>query len=311
MKVSDSIKKAILADKKSGLSIKDLCEKHSISKATVHRVLASSKNEVSGDVKMVAETDTPPTLTIAEMSDEFVTAMNGKSKEQLQQEEKAQTKSQANAIERLADHLFDDDDSVDMPTVKAPRRSAAPKTVVKFQPPEETAVERNALEQRIILNIENFAPIFHFIKDKDAFIRSIPNKSTAELKGLLKTLETTRTTVNLSNQMKNTFFMASQGTEVLGAMFLGLKTRGFTEMLMSQQQELDMIFREIAIDYAPMFSMTNKPELRLGMIFAMTLMQTDSTNRLKESIRANQSLNSVGEQKTPDAQSPEVRFRDL
>jgi len=312
MKVSESIKKAILADKKSGLSIKDLCEKHSISKATVHRVLASGKIEVSGDVKMVAETVTPPTLTIQEMSDEFVDVMNGKSKEQLQQEEKAQTKSQANAIERLADHLFDgDDDSVDMPTVKAPRRSAVPKNVVRFQPPEETAVERNALEQRIILNIENFAPIFHFIKDKDAFIRSIPNKSTTELKGLLKTLETTRTTVNLSNQMKNTFFMASQGTEMFGAMFLGLKTRGFTEMLMSQQQELDMIFREIAIDYAPMFSMTNKPELRLGMIFAMTLMQTDSTNRLKDAIRANQSLNSVGEQKVPDAQTPQVRFRDL
>jgi len=213
----------------------------------------------------------------------------------------------------LADHLFagDDDDVDEPPSLKAPRRSVAPKNVVKYQPPEESAVERNALEQRIILNIENFAPIFHFIKDKDAFIRSIPNKSTTELKGLLKTLETTRTTVNLSNQMKNTFFMASQGTEMFGAMFLGLKTRGFTEMLMAQQQELDMIFREIAIDYAPMFSMTNKPELRLGMIFAMTLMQTDSTNRLKDSIRANQSFNSVAETKVPDTQTPQDRFKDL
>ena len=163
------------------------------------------------------------------------------------------------------------------------------------------------LEQKIILNIQNFAPIFHFIKDKDAFIKSLHDKKNSELRGILTTLETTRTTVNLSNQMKQIFFMASKGVEVGGAMFLKLKTDGFTDGLVRQQQELDMIFREIAIEYAPMFKMTNKPELRLAMVFTMTLIQTDSMNRLKETFAQQQNIQT----NKGENSSPEQKYEDL
>jgi hypothetical protein len=309
VKVSDSKRQDILKDKAT-MSIKQLCDKHSLSKATVHRVLASSRAEASGATTESTSRVEVPTLSIGEESEEFINVMTGNtSTERILEQEKKEDIIDTRAMNRLAENLFEGDD--DEPITQRVSKKKEKQPLVKFASSDEAAIERNALEQRIILNIENFAPIFHFIKDKDAFIRSVPNKSMAELQSLLKTLENTRTTVNLSNQMKNTFYMATRGTEMVGMMFLGLKTQGFTEQLMTQQQELDMIFREIAIDYAPMFAITTKPELRLGMIFAMTLMQTDSTNRLKEAMRARQSFNNDGTQSAPDIKSPEQRYSDL
>lgn len=308
VKVSDSKRQDILKDK-AMMSIKQLCDKHSLSKATVHRVLASSRSEASGAATESTSRVEVPTLSIGEESEEFINVMTGNiSTERILEQEKKEDIIDTRAMNRLAENLFEGDDDEPI-TQRVSKRKEKP--IVKFASSDEAALERNALEQRIILNIENFAPIFHFIKDKDAFIRSVPNKSMTELQSLLKTLENTRTTVNLSNQMKNTFYMATRGTEMVGMMFLGLKTQGFTEQLMTQQQELDMIFREIAIDYAPMFAITTKPELRLGMIFAMTLMQTDSTNRLKEAMRARQTFNNDGTQSAPDIKSPEQKYGDL
>ena len=309
VKVSDSKRQDILKDKAT-MSIKQLCDKHSLSKATVHRVLASSRSEASGTTTESTSRVEVPTLSIGEESEEFINVMTGNiSTERILEQEKKEDIIDTRAMNRLAENLFEGDD--DEPITQRVSKKKEKQPIVKFASNDEAALERNALEQRIILNIENFAPIFHFIKDKDAFIRSVPNKSMTELQSLLKTLENTRTTVNLSNQMKNTFYMATRGTEMVGMMFLGLKTQGFTEQLMTQQQELDMIFREIAIDYAPMFAITTKPELRLGMIFAMTLMQTDSTNRLKEATRARQTFNNDGTQSAPDTKSPEQKYGDL
>jgi hypothetical protein len=164
--------------------------------------------------------------------------------------------------------------------------------------------------------VDNFAPLFHFIKDKEQFVKSLHNKPAWELEGILKTLETTRTTVNLSNQIKQTFFMASRGVEVFGNTLLSLKLQGLTEGFVQQQQELDMIFREIAIEYAPMFKITAKPELRLAMIFAMTAVQTDSTNRLKEVMKAQGALRTSESVQTatanPEPAAPmSARYADL
>ncbi len=61
-----------------------------------------------------------------------------------------------------------------------------------------------------------------------------------------------------------------------------LKTDGMTDALMTQQKELDYLFRELAIKHASKFSGTSEPEVRLLMLFGMTLLQTDATNRLRE-----------------------------
>ena len=42
-----------------------------------------------------------------------------------------------------------------------------------------------------------------------------------------------------------------------------------------------MIFRELAIEYAPRFNFQTRPEMRLGLVYVMTLLQVDNTNRIK------------------------------
>jgi hypothetical protein len=304
VKVSDDIRRRILADK-GRVPVRDMISKYNLSKATIHRVLSSpdSLSEVRPEAPEAAVEVSLP--TIAESSREFINLIVTDGPEEIARKEKSEPPIMKRTIEALADDMFKDEDDAERITER-PRRGR-----VSFNP--ENLEARNALEQRIILNVENFAPIFTFIKDRDQFIRSLHSKSSEELQGILTTLETTRTTINLSNQMKQSFFMVARGTEIFGASLLGLKTNGFTENLMMQRQELDMIFREVAIEYAPMFKITTKPELRLLMCFSMSLMQTDSVNRLKETMQAQQSLGQPPANNHPDRseESPEQRYQDL
>lgn len=292
-----------MADK-GKVPVKDMIGKYGLSKATIHRVL-SSPDHLSEDRSEVPENTIEVSMpTIGEASRDIIDLITTESPEETAKKEKAEPPYMKQTIDALADDMFKDED--EEPVLERPRRGR-----VAFAP--ENLEARNALEQRIILNVENFAPLFTFIKDRDQFIKSLHSKSSEELQGILTTLETTRTTINLSNQMKQSFFMVARGTEVFGSSLLGLKTRGFTENLMIQKQELDMIFREIAIEYAPMFKITTKPELRLLMCFSMSLMQTDSVNRLKETMTAQQSLGRQTSNNPPDSASdiPERRYEDL
>ena len=50
---------------------------------------------------------------------------------------------------------------------------------------------------------------------------------------------------------------------------------------MQQQQELEYIFKELAIDYADRLSTTTRPELKLAMTFGMAVLMVDSKNRIR------------------------------
>ena len=256
---------------KSRMSIAQLTEKYGVSKATVHRVLAGTGVQFEDRVDVHV-----PTMTSVgeDVINEFSSVLTGRDETPMvaeNQEEKMERSEDKRASERLADHLFTED----VPQV--------PDDIVQMV---EDPVERTAVLQRIMLNLDNFAPIFTFIHDKNAFVQSLHSRSLADLRGILKTMETTRTTVNLSNQMKQTFLMIGKGTEVLGARFLNLKTDGFVSQLVAQKQELDMIFRELAIEYAPKFTFQTRPEMRLAMLYGMTLLQVDNTNRIKDFIES-------------------------
>jgi hypothetical protein len=255
-KVSKEMKDAMRSDHKK-LSIKEMCDKYSVSKATVHRIMAK---------------ETTASVHIPTVDDEFAGVLSGRQEKPERKEEaelprefpKEKTLLLDTAVDRLADQIFSE------PT--------PPKHIVEA----ENRQERTSLTQRIVLNVDNFLPIFKFIDNKEQFIKSLHNKSIADLKGLLETMETMRTTVNLANQMKSTFFIASRGVEIGGQRFLKMRTEGLTDALLQQKEELDMIFREIAIDYAPYFKVTTRPELRLAILFATTVVQTDNTNRIKD-----------------------------
>jgi hypothetical protein len=255
-KVSKEMKDAMRSDHKK-LSIKEMCDKYNVSKATVHRIMAK---------------ETTASIDIPTVDDEFAGVLSGRQERPERKDEvelprefpKEKTPLLDSAVDRLADQIFSE------PT--------PPQHIVEA----ENRQERTSLTQRIVLNVDNFLPIFKFIDNKEQFIKSLHNKSIADLKGLLETMETMRTTVNLANQMKSTFFIASRGVELGGQRFLKLRTEGLTDALLQQKEELDMIFREIAIDYAPYFKVTTRPELRLAILFATTVVQTDNSNRIKD-----------------------------
>ena len=312
MKVSESVRSAVFASKREGKTIKDICQSHNLSKATVHRVLATRADtgpELT--IKEIEVKNTIPVNTFETNALEFSKILSDATPTETMAKTgktKVSGKEVDSLIEELVGKPGDLDEEVGLPQIPTTPRPR-PASHIRFAEPDEPEDMdlHNQLEQKIILNIQNFGPIFHFIRDKEAFIKSLHDKRNAELKGILTTLETTRTTVNLSNQMKQMFFMVSKGAEFAGSAFLKLKTDGFTDNLIQQQQELDMIFREIAIEYAPMFKMTNKPELRLAMVFTMTLIQTDSLNRLKDSFANQQFSKSKSEENT----SPEQKYEDL
>ena len=146
------------------------------------------------------------------------------------------------------------------------------------------APPRDETIQRILLNADTFPAHYPFITDKNAFVQSLSEKSAHQLDDLLKMMERTRSVNNLSNQMKQVFFVTARATESLGTR-IRLKTQGLTDALLQQQQELDYIFKELAIEYADKFNTATRPEIKLLMTFGMAVLSVDSQNRLREHIK--------------------------
>ena len=159
----------------------------------------------------------------------------------------------------------------------APAPTPAPAPKPKGPPREDTI-------QRILLNADTFPAHYPFIADKSAFVASLTDKSPEQLVDLLKMMEQTRSVNNLSAQMKQVFFVFSRATETLGSR-IHLKTQGLTDALLQQQQELDYIFKELAITYADKLSATTRPELKLLAAFGMAVLTTDAHNRIKERLQ--------------------------
>lgn len=298
-KVSVEMKEQMKQDHKK-MSIKQMIDKYGVSKATIHRAVGKESFSIK---ESVASVNVP---TTEDSSGFLADILDGKVKDKEQTKQNSpqpvfdeeKSKNQERAMEKLADHLFSDE-----PVIPKPKQ---PKGIVEtlINPPKneiDTSIQdKNALIQRIILNVDNFLPLFKFIDNKESFIKGLPNKSIPDLKSLLDMMETTRTTINLATQIKSTFFIASRGVEIAGARFLRLRTEGLTDALLQQREELDMIFREIAIDYAPMFKITTRPELRLGILFATTLVQTDNSNRIRDIMSHRQA-----------PENPEKKYDDL
>ena len=151
-------------------------------------------------------------------------------------------------------------------------------------PPKPLDKPREETIQRILLNADTFPAHYPFITDKTVFIQSLTDKSASQLAELLKMMETTRSTNNLSNQMKQVFLVVSRATETLGSR-IRLKTQGLTDALLQQHQELDYIFKELAIEYADKFNTTTRPEVKLVMMFGMAVLTVDSQNRIRETLK--------------------------
>jgi len=147
----------------------------------------------------------------------------------------------------------------------------------------EDPEERAALISRIVMNVETFGPLLteHLKPNKDAFLTSLHKRGTADLQTQLAVLERSRTVANAANQMRHLLYMGASGVE-LAASKVGLKASGYAQAVRAQDEEIRMCLREIAMERAESFTRIQRPEVRLAMVFATTLLAVDSSNRMKE-----------------------------
>lgn len=165
-------------------------------------------------------------------------------------------------------------------TVKKPK---AERKTKKIEEPDDP-VRKGEVIARITMNINNFEPLLRdFIKpSKDVFLTNLQKKSSTELETLLQSMETTRKVSNLTNQFTHFFYMGSNLLEVGTTQYLGFDTTGFSMALRQQQEEIQMIMREICMDKINTFEKATKPEVRLAMIMTTTLIGVNTTNQMKK-----------------------------
>lgn len=178
------------------------------------------------------------------------------------------------------------------------QQSASPPRSMLAIPGQGVLVDRASLMQKIIFNVQHFASHLEPIigPSKETFIATLGGLSDTQLKDTLNTLERTRSVGNMASGFKQVFYVAAQATEATSRM-IGMKARGFTEHLRTQDEEITMIMKELAIDQWEKVKVLDSPQARLGVIFCMTLIQVDAKNRISDQMLAAAHVNqSVAEQ---------------
>jgi hypothetical protein len=166
------------------------------------------------------------------------------------------------------------------------RRTLPPQFASQFDMLSDPDFDRGQVIQQIMFNVEHFAPMIRKIigEDAEVFVQSLPQRSDRELEGLLSIIDRTRSVGNMATTMRHTFYMAANGAEIITNQFLNMRTRGYLQALQAQDTEISMAIKELAIEHYNKFSKMNRPEMRLGLLAVMTLVQLDSTNRIKEAM---------------------------
>jgi hypothetical protein len=157
------------------------------------------------------------------------------------------------------------------------------------QPPTPAPLDAAQMIARIQMNVENFAPLLtHILKpDAEEFMRVLYYKSDDELRILLKVIERARLVGNMANQFKHMFWMTTGALEA-GAPIIGVKATGLSQALRVQDQEIQLILKEMALERADSFEHAQRPEVRLAFLVSTTLLSVDSLNRMRAASGAKQ-----------------------
>jgi hypothetical protein len=170
---------------------------------------------------------------------------------------------------------------------REPRVLVNPPSPPHFSLPPPAQEDPVQIISRIQMNVENFGALLgHIVKpNPDEFLASLYYKSDEELKLLLKVIERARLVGNMSNQFKHVFWLTTSALEA-GAPIIGVKAQGLNQALRVQQEEIQLILKEMALDRADSFEQAQRPEIRLAFLVSTTLLSVDGLNRMKHSRRA-------------------------
>jgi hypothetical protein len=150
-----------------------------------------------------------------------------------------------------------------------------------YQPdPIEETRDAALVISQIQMNVEHFGPLLGNIMkpDEETFLKSLYSKSESELRLLLRVIEKTRLVGNMTNQLKHIFWMGSSALEI-SAPFVGIRAEGLTQALKTQEIEVGMILKEIALEQADAMTINQRPEMRLAFLVSTTLLSVDTMNR--------------------------------
>jgi hypothetical protein len=136
---------------------------------------------------------------------------------------------------------------------------------------------------KIYLNCNNFELVLRDIirPNKEEYLKGMPKKSLGELRGTLRLLEQTRSVNNSANQLKHVIFMGASGIE-MGSQAIGMKTQGYANMIRAQEEEIQSILREIAMENADKLQKYQSPAVRLTLLMTTTLLAVDARGRQYE-----------------------------
>jgi hypothetical protein len=168
------------------------------------------------------------------------------------------------------------------------KKAAAPEPLFEsILPVREELVdvdeEKAKVLSKIQMNVSNFEVVLRDIlrPSKEDFLKTLTKKGLPELRVILKTIEHTRAVNNTANQLKGMVLMGASGVEMITSQ-LGLKTQGYGHMIRAQEEEIQSILREIALERVDELKKYQRPEVRLTLLLTTTLMAVDSRNRLAE-----------------------------
>ena len=149
--------------------------------------------------------------------------------------------------------------------------------------PVDADKEKADVLAKIYLNCNNFELVLRDIirPNKEDYLKGMAKKSLGELRGTLRLLEQTRTVNNSANQLKHLVFMGASGIEMASQTF-GMKTQGYGNMIRAQEEEIQSILREIALENADKLQKYQSPAVRLTLLMTTTLLAVDARGRQYE-----------------------------
>lgn len=304
MAVSKELKEKVLADyrSKAVTSAAGLAKKHGLSRSSVYRILSAVAPATTG--KASAVPGSGPQLVVSEKDDDEESVASQVSRSYLMRSDRfaddlgltstkltnvpdespVDAEEREQQIESAMEVILGERGE----TYRTPAFLDTPpprQLPVHHEAPREVPtglIDRDDVTQRIIFIVEHFGPIVAGVigSDAPAFLQQLATKSDVELVRLLRTLERTRSVGNIAAGFKQVFYFAGQTTEML-TKIVGLKTDGFASHLREQDRELTMIMKEIALNQWERVKDLDSPEMRLGSMFCLTLLQTDAVNRMK------------------------------
>jgi hypothetical protein len=147
------------------------------------------------------------------------------------------------------------------------------------QPPQQVLTKGELISQ-ITMLVNTYGKILtNHVKDPEKFLNSIQTKSVSDLKTTYELLNHSKTVANSANAMKHLFGVVSSGIEILSQKVFKLHTSGFAQAIMSNEEELRLLFTEISSNHIDSVKRLQSPETRLCFLLATTLLSVDSINR--------------------------------